>query len=115
MLLDKKFRICTDNKTIMCKSFNTDRVLIWQFIPEQYGLYIEYIKGDKNIVAEEISRFSLNRNQETTQKYTYQKKIIPEIKYIEEQPEISFPINIKLIQKYQQTEPSIIDKYKYGK
>ena len=34
MLLDKKFRICTDNKKIMCKSFNTERVLIWQFIPE---------------------------------------------------------------------------------
>ena len=34
---------------------------------------IEYIKGDKNIVADKISIFPLNFNQETTQESNYKK------------------------------------------
>ena len=37
-----------------------------------------------------------------------------EINDIEELPEGNFPINLKLIQKYQRSEPIIIDEYKYG-
>ena len=37
-----------------------------------------------------------------------------ETKYIEEIPEGTFPINFKLIQKYQRSEPIILAKYKYG-
>ena len=32
----------------------------------------------------------------------------------EELPEGTFPINLKFIQKYQQTKPSIKDEYTYG-
>ena len=56
----------------------------------------------------------LNGNQETTQKYTYQQEIVSEINYIEKIPEGTFPINLKLTQKYQQQEPRITDKYKDG-
>ena len=37
-----------------------------------------------------------------------------EINYIEELPEGTFSINLKVIQKYQQAEPSITAKYEYG-
>ena len=37
-----------------------------------------------------------------------------EINDIEELPEGNFHINLKLIQRYQQAEPIIIDKYKSG-
>ena len=33
---------------------------------------------------------------------------------VEELPEGNFPINLKLIQKYQRTEPSLMAKYKDG-
>ena len=61
-----------------------------------------------------LSRLPLNGNQETTQKSTYQRKIMSEINGIEEVPEVTFPINSKLIKKYQREEPSIIAKYKDG-
>ena len=54
-------------------SFNTKRVLIWRLILEEYGPDIEYIKGEKNIVADPLPRLPLNRNQETTQKFIYKK------------------------------------------
>ena len=37
-----------------------------------------------------------------------------EINDIEELPEVNFSINLRLIQKYQRLEPSIIAKYKTG-
>ena len=40
---------------------------------EDYGLYIKYIKGEKNIIADALSRLTINGNQETTQKSTYKK------------------------------------------
>ena len=44
-----------DHKNLTCKSFNTDRGSIRQLIIKQYGPYIEYTKGEKNIVADALS------------------------------------------------------------
>ena len=101
-------------KYLTCKTFNTDRVLKWQLILDNYGLDIEYIKGEKNIVSDALSRIPLNGNEENTQKSIYQKEIMSEINDTEELPEGTFPINLKLIQKYQRTEPRIKAKYKDG-
>ena len=54
VLLDQKLRIYTGNKNLICKRFNNNRVLIWRIILEEYGPYIEYIKGNKNIVDEAL-------------------------------------------------------------
>ena len=103
ILLGQKFRIYTDHKNLTCKHFNTDRVLRWRLILEECGPYIEYTKGDKiYIIADALSIFTLNVDQETTQKSTYQKEIMSEINDIKEPPEGTFPINLKLIQLYQQ-------------
>ena len=66
ILLARKLIIYTDHKNLTCKLLNTDRVLRWRLILEEYGPYIEYIKGEKNIVADALSRIPLNGNQETT-------------------------------------------------
>ena len=94
--------------------FNTDRVLRWKLILEEYSKYIEYIKGENNIVADGLPRIPFNGNQETTHKSTYQKEIMSEINDIEELPEGISPINLKLIKKYQRSEPSMRDKNKYN-
>ena len=93
---------------------NTSRVLRWMPILREYGPYIEYIKGEKNIVADGLSRLTLNGNQETTQKSTYQQEIVSEINDIEELPERSLLNNLILITKYQWLETKIIAKYKNG-
>ena len=51
----------------------TNRVLGWRLIIEEYGMDIEYIKCEKNIVADTLSILPLDGNQETTQKSNYQK------------------------------------------
>ena len=72
ILLGQKLRIYTDNKNLTCKCFNTDIVLRWRLILEDYGPDIEYIKVEKNIVADGLSRIPLNGNEETTHKSIYQ-------------------------------------------
>ena len=62
----------TDHKKLTCNVLNTNRVLIWIPILEEYGTYIEFTKGENKIVAYALSRIPLNGNQETTQKSTYQ-------------------------------------------
>ena len=47
VLLGQILRIYTDDKNLTFKCFNTDRVLIWILVLEEYGLDIEYIKGEK--------------------------------------------------------------------
>ena len=74
ILLGCKLRIYTDHKNISCKKFSNDRVLRWRLILEEYGLDIEYIKGEKSIVTDRLSMIILNGNQENTQKSTYQQE-----------------------------------------
>ena len=63
VLLGHKLRIYTDHKNPTCKIFNTDRALRWKLILEEYGPDIEYTKGEKNIVADALSRLLLYGNQ----------------------------------------------------
>ena len=114
ILLGQKLIIYTDHKNPTCDNFNTGRVLRLRPILEEYWKYIEYIKYEKNIVADALSRLPLNGNQETTQKSVYQQELVSEINDIEEIPEGTFPINFKFTQQNKRAEPSLIYKYKYG-
>ena len=64
--LGQKLWINNDNKNLMCKTFNDDRVLRWWLILEEYGPDIEYIKGENNIVTDRLSIIPLNGNKVTT-------------------------------------------------
>ena len=73
ILLSNKLVIYTDNKNLTCEIFDTNRVLRWRLILEEYGPYIEYIKVEKNIVSNTLSILPLNGNKETTHNSTYEK------------------------------------------
>ena len=77
-----------------------DTLLRWKLILEDYGLDIDYIPGNNNIVAYLLSRLYVNSTQETTQESNYKKEILSEIDDIEELPKGNFLINLKLINQY---------------
>ena len=107
-------RIYNDVRNLMCRIFNTNIVLIWRLILEEYGLDIEYIKGEKNIVADALLISPLNGNQDTTKEYTYNKETLSEINDTEEFPEYIFPISLKIITHYQRKYPCLKAKYDMG-
>ena len=47
---------------------NTNRVLRWRLILEEYVTEIEYIQGNKNMVTDALSLFTNNWIQNTTHK-----------------------------------------------
>ena len=73
IFLGKRIIIYTDHKNVTCDFSNTDRVLRWRLILEEYGAYIEHIQGEKNMAPDALSRFPINGIQKTTQESTYKK------------------------------------------
>ena len=54
--------IRTDHKNLTYANFNTDRVIRWRLIIEEYGPNLRYIEGPKNVVADALSRLGLKDN-----------------------------------------------------
>jgi hypothetical protein len=59
ILLGQKLVVHTDHKNLTCKNFNTERVMRWRLILEEYGPELRYIKGENNIVADALSRLDM--------------------------------------------------------
>ena len=51
--------VYTDHKNLTYKNFNTEHVMQWCLLIEEFGPIIEYIKGPKNFVANVLSRLDL--------------------------------------------------------
>ena len=83
------------------KNFNTDRMLWWILILEEYGPDIEYILGKKYIAVDALSRLLNNGNQDTTHESTYTTEKMSELCYIEELTVDTFPLSFKIIDRCQ--------------
>jgi RNase H-like domain found in reverse transcriptase len=57
--LGQQIEVFTDHKNLVCKTFNTERVMRWRLIIEEFGPKVTYIKGASNIVADALSRMPL--------------------------------------------------------
>ena len=59
ILLGQEIEVFTDHKNLVYKTFNTERVMRWRLIIEEYGPTLTYIKGVNNVVADALSRMRL--------------------------------------------------------
>ena len=91
-----------------------DIVLIYRLIIHDHGTYIDYIQGYRNIVTYQLSIFPINGKSQTTDDSIYKKKIVSEINDIKKFTEMISLVNIKLIDQYQQKDPSLMTKYRWG-
>ena len=56
ILLGQSIRVYTDHKNLTYKNFNTERVMRWRLIIEEFGPELHYVKGQSNVVADALSR-----------------------------------------------------------
>ena len=127
ILLGQQIVVYTDHKNLTYKEFNTDRVMRWRLILEEYSPEIIYIKGPNNVVADALSRLPIKENNENknnnntndlgcinNESYS---NIIE--KYAElfstDNNEIVNPIDLKLIQSEQQKDKALIELAKRDK
>jgi RNase H-like domain found in reverse transcriptase len=61
ILLGQQIEVFTDHKNLVYKTFNTEPVMRWRLIIEEFGPKLTYIKGASNIVADALSRMRLTK------------------------------------------------------
>ena len=59
ILLGHEIEVFTDHKNLVYKHFNTERVMRWRLLIEEFGPKLTYIKGANNIVADALSRMAM--------------------------------------------------------
>ena len=52
ILLGHQITVYTDHKNLTYTHFNTERVMRWRLILEEFGPELKYIKGENNVVAD---------------------------------------------------------------
>jgi RNase H-like domain found in reverse transcriptase len=59
ILLGHTICIFTDHQNLTYKNFNTERVMRWCLLIEEFGPELIYIKGISNVVADALSRLNI--------------------------------------------------------
>ena len=60
ILMGHEIEVYTDHKNLTYKQFNTERVMRWRLLIEEFGPKLTYIKGERNIVADFLSRMEID-------------------------------------------------------
>ena len=64
ILLGHQITVYTDNKNLTYNFCNTERVIRWRPILEEFGPDLKYIKGKNNVVSDALFLFDMNDNQD---------------------------------------------------
>ena len=98
ILLGQSITIYTDHKNLCYKNFNTNRVMRWRLLLEEYGPTIEYIKGERNVVADALSRLDLHPvapNNNLAELMTQDEQV----------PNTAYPLRFETIELAQNSRP----------
>ena len=105
ILLGQQIVVHTDHKNLTYKNFNTERVMRWRLLIEEFGPKIEYIKGPKNVVADALSRLDLlsptdpAEELDTAESFGLDK---------DDLPGDAFPVTYQLINREQQLDKTLL-------
>ena len=75
ILLGYPIVVHTDHKNLVYKTFNTERVMRWRLLIEEYGPELRYIKGEENIVADVLSRYSMSEQEFSPDAFSFDDEI----------------------------------------
>ena len=108
-LLGQEIVVYTNHKNLTYKNFNTECIMRWRLLMEEFGPTIEYIKGPKNIVANVLSRLDLilspSNVQDIADCYGLDK---------DDLPSDAFLITYQLINRKQNNDKTLLATIKNG-
>jgi hypothetical protein len=64
ILLGQQTTVFADHKNLTHKNFNTERVMRWRLMLEEFGPDLQHIKGERNVVADALSQLEIDDEQE---------------------------------------------------
>jgi Integrase zinc binding domain/RNase H-like domain found in reverse transcriptase len=111
ILLGQCIQVYTDHKNLTFSTFNTERVMRWRLIIEEYAPEFIYLKGEHNIVADALSRLELDGSTTTSDE-------IHDIQYLadhfalddDDLPDDAFPLQYKQIALHQRKDKDLMSK-----
>ena len=95
----------TDHMNLAYKHFNTECVMRWRLILREFGPKLKYIKGERNVVADALSRLELNNKELNT--FNYPKLYGMDDK---ELTSAAYPLRFKHIARAQNNNNKLINK-----
>ena len=113
ILLGQRIRVFTDHKNLTYKTFNTERVMRWRLIIEEFGPELHHIKGEKNVVADALSRLdlqnemSIDNNPPEEQEELLLNNALDFGLKPTELPKSAFPLRFKTIAYYQARDEAL--------
>jgi hypothetical protein len=110
ILLGQRIQVYTDHLNLTYVNFNTERVMRWRLIIEEYGPELYYVKGTKNVVADALSRLPLIDDTSTDEDFTY----LADHFGLEDSdlPDDIYPLQYQLIQNCQKSDKPLVKKIK---
>ena len=84
ILLGHHITVYTDHKNLTYQMFNTESVMRWRLILEEFGPELKYIKVENNVVANALSCLEMSDNQEIlniSELYGYDDEDLPDSDY----------------------------------
>jgi hypothetical protein len=109
ILLGQQIAVFTDHKNLTYKNFNAERVMRWRLVLEEFGPDLQCIKGEKNVVADALSRLDVDDDQEifnVSECFGYDD---------DDLPPSSFPTRHEDIAKAQLDNPALLLKLRTNK
>ena len=103
ILLGHEIEVFTDHKNLTFKQFNTERVMRWRLLVEEFGPKLTYIKGERNIVADFLSRMRLDPKEFSIDAFAGE----PDTDFPE-----NYPLTYKEIQYRQQKDKDLQKRVK---
>ena len=107
ILLGQEIVIYTDHQNLTYKKFNTDRVLRWRLIIEEFNAELKHIAGTSNVVADALSRLPKLPDFSLPVKPTAAESA--ERFDLEALPQDLFPLDMTLIQTEQKKDRQLLD------
>ena len=106
ILFGQQIEVFTNHLNLTYKQFNTERIMRWHLLIEEYGPTITYVKGQHNIVADALS--CINQTDFSNNNITYTIHHYAECFGINDLPYDTFPLTYELIDREQQNGKQLL-------
>ena len=109
ILFGYPIRVFSDHKNLVHAATlsQSQRVMRWRLILEEFGPDILHIKGEKNIVADAISRLPTaneDQSESRTEILGLSSEMLAKLEYLVFEEDSEFPLHLPLVRKVQQQE-----------
>ena len=112
ILMGQQIVVHTDHLNLLYQKMASNRLIRWRLIVEEFGPQFKHIQGQKNIVADALSRLAMEAMEAKESDEAPTEEPSQELSYMNPREAISeeFPMQPELIKKYQNKDRELQKK-----